>query len=91
MINLRALSREMILDYLGGLHVITRALRRGREYGQGPRMPRDEKSRSERGRQPLAVGKGKGTDSLLESPPADTFWTSDLQNCEIINLCCLNR
>lgn len=35
----------------------------------------------------LVVGKGKGTDSLLESPPADPFWTSDLQNCEIINLC----
>ena len=50
-----------------------------------------EKSRGERGRQPLVVGKGKGTDAPLEFFPADPFWTSDLQNCEITNLCCLNR
>lgn len=66
----------MILDYPGGLNVITRVLTRGRLEGEdqrrrcdhGKRSWRDVGTRAKEGGQPLEARKGKKMGSLLEPP-----------------------
>lgn len=40
---------------------------------------------------PWSLQKGSSPADTLISTQCDSFWNSDLQNCEIINVCCLSH